>query len=81
MVLPTPIAPVHHHPSPTPRSHHHQPLQHYTPSTYNFGYQVYDVNSYVSAYKIANDLVLRGGPLVWWVKGSQRRHNDLRNMI
>ena len=45
VVLPTPL-PAIHRPQ-TPASYHPQPRAHYTPgATYNFGYQVFDVDSY-----------------------------------
>ena len=45
VVLPTPLPAIHR--PPTPASYHPQPRAHYTPgATYNFGYQVFDVDSY-----------------------------------
>ena len=45
VVLPTPL-PAIHRPQ-NPASYHPQPRAHYTPgATYNFGYQVFDVDSY-----------------------------------
>ena len=45
VVLPTPLPAIHR--PPTPASYHPQPRAHYTPgTTYNFGYQVFDVDSY-----------------------------------
>ena len=61
VVLPTPIPAIHH---PTPRSYqHYKPQQNYnTPSTYNFGYQVFDVNSYSNyGHKEARDGYVTSG--------------------
>ena len=45
VVLPTPLPAIHR--PPNPASYHPQPRAHYTPgATYNFGYQVFDVDSY-----------------------------------
>ena len=47
VVLPTPLPAIHPRRHPNPASYHHQPRAHYTPgATYNFGYQVFDVDSY-----------------------------------
>ena len=63
VVLPTPIPAIHH---PTPSRSYHQyqpPQQHYnTPTTYNFGYQVFDVNSYSNyGHKEARDGYVTSG--------------------
>ena len=45
VVLPTPLPAIQR--PPTPASYPPQPRAHYTPgATYNFGYQVFDVDSY-----------------------------------
>ena len=45
VVLPTPLPAIQR--PPNPASYHPQPRAHYTPgATYNFGYQVFDVDSY-----------------------------------
>ena len=48
VVLPTPLPAIHPQRPPNPASYHPQPRAHYTPgaATYNFGYQVFDVDSY-----------------------------------
>ena len=58
VVLPTPLPAIHH---PTPRSY--QPQQQYTsPTTYNFGYQVFDMNSYSNyGHKEARDGYVTSG--------------------
>ena len=57
--MPTPLPAIH---QPTPRSYHHQPQPHYTPAAYNFGYQVFDVNSYSNyGHKEARDGYVTSG--------------------